>query len=213
MKLPAAALFLPVVLNVTHAVAVPCRVATPEAAVLTPMGATIGSGGGIVVANRASDWELIEATAGRAKLEPRAVAPGLDVIAVAGTGSFELRDDNNVFVHVTGGKAKATALPAPKPKQLVATAPKHRGGDFVVTATLASKPPAGAVALIVMAKGTPRSWGRVTAGATSIVVYQGSCQVTPPAGTVRSNTGDTVTLAWLDETGHVSAASAPIKIR
>ncbi|HEY5920061.1 MAG TPA: hypothetical protein VIV11_00260, partial [Kofleriaceae bacterium] len=183
-------------------------------AILTPATATVDELGGIVATNPPKNgWELAQSTTAK-QLELRNVAPGLVVIPLPTNGMFELRDSKHaVLASVTRGPTKVTPLPAPKPRLVRRTAPKSRGDDSTITAMFAAKPPAGAVALIVFAKGKPRSWGRVTAGSTSVVVYRGACQTTPPAGTISSRIGETITLAWLDETGHVSAPSRAVKVR
>jgi hypothetical protein len=167
-----------------------------------------------VVANPPNDgWEVAQASVAK-PLELRAIAPGLAVIILPTNGAFDIRDAKHaVLATAMRGPTKVTALPAPKPTSVQLKRPQARGRDTTITATLAAKPPTGAVALIVFAKGKPRSWGRVTAGSTSVIVYRGACQTTPPAGTVASRVGESVTLAWLDETGHVSAASTAVKIR
>lgn len=201
------------VLGTTRAEAVPCRLAEPQPAVLTPSGATIASGG-IVVANPPGQgWQLSEPSFGTANLRWSTIAPGLAVLGLPSQGSFELRDDKHaLLVTVATGRTQHKPLPAPKPSSVKLVPRKSRGGDTTIVATFASKPPERAVALIVYAKGKARSWGRV-GKASSIIVYQGVCQTTPPAGTVASRAGDAVTLAWLDDTGNVSSPSTTVKIR
>lgn len=196
-----------------NAEAVPCRVAEPTPVILTPATATIDETGGIVVANPpANAWELTQASIAQ-KLGLRSIAPGLVAIALPTNGMFELRDEKHVVIaSATRGPVTTKPLPAPKPTAVKLAAAKQRGRDTTITALFTAKPPPSAVALIVYVKGKPRTWGRVT-GATSVAVFRGSCQTTPPHGTVAPRLGETVTLVWLDETGHVSAASAAIKIR
>jgi hypothetical protein len=202
-----------VMLASAEAAAVPCRVSEPPPAILTSATATVDDTGGVVAAHPKPGWELSQSSQLK-ELVLRTIAPGLVVIALPTNGSFELRDAKKALLaNAMRGPTKISPLGPPKGSAVMLSAPQARGAATTITAILKAKAPASAVALIVYVKGKARSWGRVTAGASSVVVYKGACQVTPPVGTIASRVRDSVNLAWLDETGHLSAPSAAVKIR
>jgi hypothetical protein len=72
--------------------------------------------------------------------------------------------------------------------------------------------PAHAVALVIYVGDTARSWVQ-TKGALELAVFMDDdCTMNIP-GTSATKTGEVATLAWLDDTGHVSVRSAAIKVR
>ena len=89
-----------------------------------------------------------------------------------------------------------------------------RSSSQSTTVTFAAAPPTNAVALLAYAAGakTAMSWGRVTPGAKTVVLYAtGRCVVAVTG--VGPMASDKVTLVWLDKFGHLSPPSSEITVK
>jgi hypothetical protein len=198
--------------------------------VLTPGGATIDQLGGVVVSavstqdkTRGSDdptqqdWWFSDGHT-HTVVARTVIAPGLTVhrstleakdLALVypadGTTMLEVH-----FRHVD----KPTPLAAPHVKAL--TYADHGLGIMVraVTSVTVESVPAHAVALVIYVGDTARSWVQITDAATLelAVFIADDCTMRIP-GMSAAKTGELATLAWLDDTGHVSAHSTAIKVR
>lgn len=202
----------------TPAVAAPCALIENRAAVLTPDGAAIADGGGIVVGTMPdaqrdmpdrgapSTWKV----AGKAA-SLRHVAPGLDVIAATGPATVSGADGKPIASVKHGAPA---ALDAPKLTAVTSFTSQTRHPWTRVDALLAGDPPAAAVALVVFDKAgtTARSWSRAIGNARDVTVFFSSGCERYPDGTSGAGVGDDVTLAWLDASGRLSKLSAPVTV-
>lgn len=155
-------------------------------------------------------WRLVGVSA-----EPTVelLAPGLALYHVA-SGATGLEDQNHrVLVSVRTVTTKARRLAAPKIRSLRYD---HRFGAEAreeLVAQLAVKVPTTAVAMVIASvDGTPRSWGPVSAGASTIKPYLRSGCGTVPNGSITSVVGDKVIAYWIDASGRRSAPSAPIRV-
>jgi hypothetical protein len=208
--------------------AAPCPQLALHASVLTPANATIAPGGGILVAAMAdstdkrgpADADIAARSMWRVRVADRTIAPGIRVLApgldVYDVGNIGGRivledEDQKELVAVTLGKSPDLA--APRVHTLRLDDGSHFKHAFTsISAQLADKVPAGAVAVIAFGKDGARSWQRVAAGATDVFVYtSGGCSPLPN-GTVQSQIGDEIALAWVDSSGRLSKKSAPVKI-
>ena len=210
-----------VVAVVLVAVSTPSRVdagacARPELATraVTPPGAELAKGGGVVVAmeNAAKAPPMMF---GKAAATKTVIGAGLVVYTPpAGTGALALQYKGKELVSVKrGGDAKV--LDAPKVASVrYSSWTGRRGTSVSVTVEITGALPAGVVAVAVFDdKGKIRSWGQTTnlppleAKATTqvISVYaSGSC-VVQPEGFAPSVTTDKVQVAYLDASGRISA--------
>jgi hypothetical protein len=216
------------------ATAAPCMPTRLESKVLTPANAAIAPGGGIIViassapaygggpsgvdaaehADVAShaDWRV---RAGAHLIAPgiKVIAPGLAVYDVGeATGELVLEDaDHKELLHAHRGERTAELAP-PKLTRVSVNDPRHmmRHPYTAMTAVVADKPPAGAVALVVFDQdGKPRSWGTPSVTSEVYVYSSGGCGT---AIGIPSSAGDSVRLAWLDGSGRLSRLSAAIKV-
>ena len=211
------------------AIAVACLLATPALAAadcamlgLVPKvlndGSTITADGGFVVAAVSEDrgpiakgdvaadtgWLLGK------KQKPAVIklAPGLAVYQTGGVAT-ELLDGTKPVARLAG-VAKRDRLEAPKVTTILY---EHRRGRRMVSRVIVQLEtvPPGAVALVLADdKGKPRSFGLVK-GTTVDAFLSRDCLVLPN-GTVPSETGDSVKLAFVDDAGRLSASTAAIKI-
>jgi hypothetical protein len=197
---------------------------------LTPNGATIDQLGGVVVSavstqdqTRGSDdptqqdWWFSDGHA-HAVVARTVIAPGLTVHRP----TLEAKD--LALVYPADGKTmlevhfrhvdKPTPLAAPRVKTV--TYADHGLGIMVraETSVVVESVPAHAVALVVYVGSTARSWVQI-ADATTLelaVFIADDCTMRIP-GITATKTGELATLAWLDDSGHVSAHSAAIRVR
>ncbi|HEY4239284.1 MAG TPA: hypothetical protein VGM88_05685 [Kofleriaceae bacterium] len=188
--------------------------------VLTPRDAKIPADGGVVVgfdrklpsgpkADAGGDPSVSSALAfGETAAVRESLAPGLTVYrprtGASRGAKLELTAGGKRIAAFDSGPA-AAALPAPIVES-VAVESSFRG-TATVRAHLGADAPAGAVALIVYGAGGALTYGQP--GATrDIVVREGGHCSFPPGSAPK--TGDHVTLAWVDASGHVSARSKPV---
>jgi hypothetical protein len=198
---------------------------------LTPGGATIDRFGGVVVAavstldkTRGSDdptqqdWWFSDGHA-HAVVARTVIAPGLTVhrpkLEANDLALVYPTDQRTMLeVHFRDVK-KATQLAAPHVKAV--TYADHDLGIMVRAETsveLVESGPAHAVALVIYVGDKARSWVQMTDASTLelAVFVDDDCTMRIP-GTSATKTGELATLAWLDDTGHLSARSATIKVR
>ena len=192
--------------------------------VLTATDAVVPSDGGIVVgaipdARGALDkgdaavqrgWRI---HVGSDTLKPPidTLAPGLAVYRAAMPNAYkvELVDAGGAVVaSVRPAKGSGDKLAAPAVKHVTfeAVHPDYHGFERL-DVELDGDAPAGTLAMIVADEhGKPKSWG---SAAHPYDLHD--CQVLPN-GTVPSHKGETITLAWVDVSGRVSAWTKPIKV-
>jgi hypothetical protein len=197
--------------------------------VLTPDKATLDPLGGVVVAaesvqlDRAvdgdptlQDWRFSDGThdvVGKRTV----IAPGLISTAPVGLGDtleFHNPDGSRVIELRYRTPADRAALPAPKVESVI-YANTNLGIMLreLTTAKLAAPAPAGAIALVVYAGGTARSWVAVSdPPRLDVSVYAVDDCVRQIPGTIATRGGDRITLAWVDATGHVSAHTPTIVV-
>jgi hypothetical protein len=182
----------------------------------TPKSVEIPPDGGLLVAadstmDSASEtldttkWRF--STKGKRRTKPvvTTLAPGLVRLTPAGT---RLEDSKqHTLVTFTRGTTPVAALVAPAVTSLTYT----RGRRMTsVTAVLTTAPADGYLVVFDAEGKTPRSWGHATS--TTVAVYSaGGCHVVA-GGTVPSQAGDKVRLAWVDMFGRMSPLTDPIQI-
>jgi len=200
--------------------------------VLTKSGATISPDGGIVVGadddeDGATDPGDVAAQAGwRVKYGSRVASPTLVTLAPGlvlyklpadavgnGVKDGQLIDDKRKTVGSITLGPKTALLGAPKIKKLMHDTRQGRRPYGKLTVELAAAAPEGAIALVIAdAKGKPRSWGKVSGGAMSLLGYNRTrCKVLAN-GTIESKPGERVTAYWIDASGRKSAASGAVAI-
>ena len=197
----------------SEALAGPCAVIPNEPVILTPDKATIPADGGIVVALEPAyhptpggptppldTWTFGD---GR-KVRPVHLAPGLETVPVTGATA--------TLKWVTVGAGKRAPLAAPKVVQVaVKTAVEMRHSSTTVTATFADVP-AGVIAVVAFDKtGAAKSWA-IPSGKTAAIYATGGC-TTSPNGTTPTNRGETITLAFVDDGGRMSAPSTAVTVQ
>lgn len=174
-------------------------------------------------------WQFVRSTRkGAAKvattMEP--LAPGLTrYVPAGGTGSIAVTVAgklHRVTLAPPATKQRISPLPAPTPVSITMLLRPVRGRGrptALMNAVLQDRRPPGVLAVIVYgidAQGTatPRSFMKVSGDSLFLQVYTFSTRnCEPPVpGTIESNIGDQVALAWVDELGRVSPRSAPMKI-
>jgi len=197
---------------------------------LTPSGATIDQLGGVVVSavstqdkTRGSDdptqqdWWFSDGHK-HAVVARTVIAPGLTVHRPT------LEANDLALVYPADGRTmldvhfrhveKPAPLAAPRVKAV--TYADHGLGIMVraETSVVVEAVPAHAVALVIYVGDTARSWVQITdASRLELPVFiDDDCTMRIP-GISAAKTGEQATLAWLDDTGHVSARSAAIKVR
>lgn len=193
--------------------------------VLTAEVAVPADGGGIVVGTKvvSGDQDQGEAPAkgwgfltGRDLAVPviTTLAPGLVVYAPpSGTRTTgELTTGSKVVAKLTPSTTKIAKLTAPSVQSISHSHYyRGRGRSSTTTVTLTGKVPADAVALVLVDARTKKAqtWGAVTAGKNSVVVYAQRRCSTLPDGTIEPSPGRQVILRWVDKYGRVSTDSAP----
>jgi hypothetical protein len=197
-----------------------CAMVVYKPNVLTPAGANIGDKGGVVVAQLAfTDVPKASAAGWRFRGSATApavtaIAPGLDVYAPKTRGGKLVLEDGTTSLVEVSAVGAARALPAPAVASIVSKTFTGRHSSATVTVELAGDPPEGAIALVAFDKdGKPRSFGTVVKNAKQVAIFRQSDCGAPFHGTVISNPGDEIRLAWLDVGGTLSAQTAPVKVR
>jgi hypothetical protein len=189
--------------------------------IVTPDKAVIPVGGGILVAdgNRdevtaavgpLKDWRFVN---GKRRVAPklRVLAPGLTVLEGTGT---RLDNAKGIKLRSFTQRKITSALTAPTVKAVESRSVSAGRRINTYVNVVLSKPASldGFVVVFDKEGKVPRSFGVAKAGATSVLVYSaGECNVLPD-GTQVTQTGDTITLAWVSDTGLMSAPSAAIKV-
>jgi hypothetical protein len=197
---------------------------------LTPAGATIDQLGGVVVAavstldkTRGSDdptqqdWWFSDGHT-HAVVERTVIAPGLTVHRPkleANDLSLVYPADQTTMLEVHFRHVeKAAPLAAPHVKTVIYA--DHGLGIMVhaETSVTVESVPAHAVALVIYVGNTARSWVQVTdASELELAVFLADdCTMRIP-GMSAAKTGELATLAWLDDTGHLSPRSGASKVR
>lgn len=206
-----------------HAHANSCATIPHKPSVLTPAATALRPGGGIAVAYVSGTgfvgdpfaiWQLRDT----GKPVVRHVAPGLDVLLTDGPAVLE--DEHHAVVlrvdraAPAAASAKPVAAPAPTAALLTAMgtiADQWRASHLLIRVTV----PRDVVALVMFdATGKDAwAWSIARAPATEVVVFEGGSCSNNPEGTREPFAGEKIRLAWLDESGRLSAPSAPITIK
>ncbi len=201
-----------------------CPPRDPVVSILTPADLELPADGGIVIGTEPTGG-LSGTPAGplkfhdvNAELDPviHAIAPGLDLYQAPAASGPELQLGGTHFKRQTGKAPDVLAAPIVTRVERIDDNSPNRS-HLEVRATLKIGAPATALALVVFgvakAGNTPRSWVRVTPGATTLAVYGSApkCSAEAP-GTILSAAGDRVAFAWVDQTGRLSKLSATVTI-
>jgi hypothetical protein len=195
-----------------------CAQPQPRFDVMTTADTALSSGGGVIAEiddlAKMPAWRF-EGT--KTDVSPRPIAPGLVTIDVPkGNGWLTLDGaDGKAMVRVKHADKEAAALAAPDVASVVYASSTGRRGTSVSVIVNLRVVPADAVALVVYDdKHVARSWGRVNGvDDKGIGVYfSGSC-VALPVGTLATNAGDKVELAWLDKSGRLSKTTPVITVK
>ena len=157
-----------------------------------------------------TDWKFRD---GGQLVTPKieSLAPGLAVyrLPASATTTVTLEDATKKPLATLGSVAKPAGHKAPRAKLIKLEHRLGRRPFASVKVELDGAAPERAVALVLAdAKGKPMSWGRVTAGATTIEVLDSARCRALPNGTVNAKLDQRVTLFWVDDTGVKSPASA-----
>lgn len=136
----------------------------------------------------------------------RGLAPGLTVLEVAGT---RLEDGRGHKLRAFARAKDAPAAPAAPKVKAVELVKSHAGYrvNTSVNVVLEEAPPDGLFLVVFDAEGKPRSFGRSQPTSTSVEVYSAGECITSPQGTLPTQPGDTIRLAWVDDTGVMSPMS------
>lgn len=208
-------------LSVRLASAGECADAPLTARPLTTDQTAIPSDGGILVAYQpqaadepqrglVKDWRLVD---GAQRTAPRVtpLAPGLERLQPVGT---QLVDGKGAsLLRFSAAKAAGPVLDAPAATAVVRTTSEAgRRRMRVVSVALATAAPADRILVVFDKAGkVARSWGRGNGSPKVAVFGSGGCTLVAN-GTIESQVGDEVRLAWVDRTGRLSGLSAPITV-
>ncbi len=194
-----------------------CAPQFPRPRIVTPDGAAIPVGGGILVEHTTNTngaaleaapikaWRFAQ---GKRRVAPkeRELAPGLTVLEVAGTSLENGRGHTlRGFTRAKDGPVAPT-VPKVKAVELVKSHAGYRVNTHV-TVELEEAIPAALFLVVFDGEGKPRSFGRSQRASTSVEVYSAGECITSPQGTLPTHPGDTVRLAWVDDTGLMSPMS------
>ena len=201
-----------------------CAMMATVASPLTAANSTVGPTGGVLVGLTYEGREGGTATVDQkgwrfeqgGKLESptiRLLAPSLAVYQFAGDGATLVNDKRKALVTVRRGKEPA-ALTAPK--LLAATGSLDDEMEWGLSARLSvklgSSPPPSALGLIVYVDAKPVNWVLLAPKVITVELSSGGhCSNDLPGTSVP--TFGSITIAWFDGTGRVSAPSAAIAIR
>ena len=156
------------------------------------------------------DWRMVD---GKQRTAPvvQTIAPGLEVLQATGTRL----DDASGKKLVEFARARSAVTLDPPKVAAVRRSSSSAGRRTIQTVSvqLDANAPADRFLIVFDATGkVARSWGRAYGETKVITVFsQGGCTVVAD-GTVESQLGDTVRLAWLDLSGRLSTLSPPIKV-
>lgn len=199
---------------------------------MTPADTVIEDGGGVMVHAALGDAQgnerlpdVTHQTAWRFRDGTKLVAPTIETIAPglsvyrlppAGAKLVLETDKHAEITHVKRSADRGAALlPAPMPTSIEwERRTSFRSSTDLVTVHLIAPAPAHASAMIIYGPDkVARSWGVVTHGNKEVVAYAsgGRCSMAIP-GNAPSNLGDRVTVAWVDASGRVSAASRDLEV-
>lgn len=153
-----------------------------------------------------------------------ALAPGLVSYRppADATGELTLAAGNIALLTVKRSGVEEKPLAAPvvtRVRRTAAAGTRMRAGQVTVTADLRAKPPASALALVMLAVAkdgttTARAWTTVSTDAKSFVVYQSPNRCEPPIpGAAEAAVGEKVVFAFVDVKGRLSKLSKPIAVR
>jgi len=217
----------------------PCAVPTIGAVSATKPNAVVQDGGGVIVTLGRVDGpsdEVVRAPVSDVSRDDwrfvdggKLVKPTIDKIA-PGLAVYRLPDSKSTsYVLETAKHTKivsvkraldrgTTVLPAPVVVgggQVDFPPMQRGGGGSVVTVHLVAPAPKGAFVLIAYGPdGVARSSGTPEPGSKDVSIWhtRDRCETEAP-GTLPSSIGEKITVAWLDESGRLSAKSAPIEIK
>jgi hypothetical protein len=206
--------------------------------VVTPRGTVIEDGGGVLVGtdvdSKNHEWKpgpRVDPT-----IQPKwrfrsehhvlaptieQLAPGLSVYKLPVTGdSLVLETEDHIAVVVVSRSPDrdAARLPPPMPTQIsFAMSEGFRFTQMRVTVTLVAPAPRHATAMIAYRvddeRRTAISWGPVVAGAKQIPVFSSRNMCVPGApGEDAARAGSHVVVAWVDESGRLSAPSRELVV-
>lgn len=214
------------------AAAGPCVITGLDPDVLTPTGAKIAKGGGVIVATVQSG----KGTTDDASIQPAwrwkvgsnyvrpthtTRAPGLTVYTLPAGAKLLVNDARTRMADVVAGDdAKLLAAPKLSAARDEATLVQQTSGVSFIYHTLelelTERPPDDALALVIYgADGVARDWLRVDSDRQQhySLSYAGNRCATPVPGRVASTAGDKLTFAWIDSSGRPSAMSAAIEAK
>jgi len=209
----------------------PCVITGLDPDVLTPTGAKIAKGGGVIVATVQSGkggtddasiqpawrWKV-----GDHYVKPAHVtrAPGLTVYPLPAGATLLVNDARTRMADVVAGDdAKLLAAPKPSAARDDATLVETSHVSFIyhtLELDLAELPPDDAFALVIYgADGVARDWLRVDSDRQQhySLSYAGNRCATPVPGRVATAAGDKLTFAWIDTSGRPAAMSAAIEAK
>ena len=184
--------------------------------------------GGIVVGSAAAAGPLAPGKAARtepvwsvridgrndsASTKATTLAPGLVVYrALPAAKRIAVLEGKRIRARSSFTDSYGTALVAPQAARVLHEVDQELVG-IKVTVSMSAPAPVDAIAMIVYdARSRARTWAPVTAGATTVVVYNDILCRSVPSGTIEPSPGDKITVAWVDAAGRVSARSAPISV-
>jgi hypothetical protein len=200
-----------------------CRTTPPPIAVLTAPGATLSTGGGVVIYSDTGKLPAWRAHGGKPldHAAVTAIAPGLFRIAApAGDLTLDGADGKPVItVHRAPTGHDLPALAAP---HLVSVDSSEKNSPVRVQRVIAEldgHAPVGAIALVIYAVGdhgnVALSWAdlRVAPPAENIYIMFAASHCEPaPEGAAAALGGEHVVVAWVDASGRESPPSAPVTV-